>query len=137
MDNSWFASLEAKIFNIVSYRLKKALGYSDSDIKCTTDGHSGTTAVFPTFYFHELSPFESGQDVENKTLNAITETIEIIVYTKDRQQCKTIINQAVVQMKALGFDITMMPVITTDQNVYDGIARFRRLVGSGDIDLTT
>ncbi len=135
MDNAWFASVEAKIFNIVSYRLKKALKMSDKDIKCTTDGQSNSTAVFPTFYLHELSPIESGQDLDNKTINAITETIEIIVYTKNRQQCKKIVNEAVVQMKALGFDITMMPIITTDQNVYDGVARFRRIIGSGDTDL--
>lgn len=135
MDNAWFASVEAKIFNIVSYRLKRALNMSDKDIKCTTDGQSNSTAVFPTFYLHELSPVEFGQDITNNTINAITETIEIIVYTKNRQQCKKIINEAVVQMKALGFDITMMPIITTDQNVYDGVARFRRIVGSGDADL--
>lgn len=135
MDNAWFASVEAKIFNIVSYRLKRALNMSDKDIKCTTDGQSNSTAVFPTFYLHELSPVEFGQDITNKTINAITETIEIIVYTKNRQQCKKIINEAVVQMKALGFDVTMMPIITTDDNVYSGVARFRRIVGSGDADL--
>lgn len=135
MDNAWFASVEAKIFNIVSYRLKRALNMSDRDIKCTTDGQSNSTAVFPTFYLHELSPVEFGQDITNKTINAITETIEIIVYTKNRQQCKKIINEAVVQMKALGFDITMMPIITTDDNVYSGVARFRRIIGSGDADL--
>lgn len=135
MDNAWFASLEAKIFNIVSYRLKKALGMSDKDIKCTTDGQSSTTAVFPTFYLHELSPMEEGNDIENKTINAVTETIEIIVYTKNRQQCKKIINEAVLQMKGISFDVTMMPIITTDDNVYSGVARFRRIVGSGDTDL--
>lgn len=135
MDNAWFASVEAKIFNIVSYRLKRALNMSDKDIKCTTDGQSNSTAVFPTFYLHELSPVEFGQDIANKTINAITETIEIIVYTKNRQQCKKIINEAVVQMKALGFDVTMMPIITTDDNVYSGVARFRRIIGSGDTDL--
>jgi hypothetical protein len=65
----------------------------------------------------------------------LTETIEVIVYTKNRQQCKTIINEAVVQMKAISFDVTMMPIITTDDNVYSGVARFRRIVGSGDTDL--
>ncbi len=135
MNNAWFASLEAKIFNIVSYRLKRSLGMSDSDIKCTTDGQSSATAVFPTFYLHELSPVETGNDIENKTINALTETIEIIVYTKNRQQCKKIINEAVLQMKAISFDVTMMPIITTDDNVYSGVARFRRIVGSGDTDL--
>lgn len=135
MDNAWFTSLEAKIFNIVSYRLKKALKMSDKDIKCTTDGQSNSTAVFPTFYLHELSPVETGNDLENKTINALTETIEIIVYTKNRQQCKKIINEAVLQMKAISFDVTMMPIVTTDDNVYSGVARFRRIVGSGDTDL--
>lgn len=135
MDNTWFTSLEAKIFNIVSYRLKKALKMSDKDIKCTTDGQSNSTAVFPTFYLHELSPVETGNDLENKTINALTETIEIIVYTKNRQQCKKIINEAVLQMKAISFDVTMMPIVTTDDNVYSGVARFRRIVGSGDTDL--
>ena len=133
--NAWFASIEARVFNTVSHRLKKALNMSDKDIKCTTDGQSNATAVFPTFYLHELSPIETGQDLENKTINAVTETIETIVYTKNRQQCKKIINEVVVQMKALGFDVTMMPIITTDDNVYDGVARFRRIVGSGDVDL--
>lgn len=134
--NDWFASIEARVFNTVSYRLKRALNLSDKDIKCTTNGQSNSTAVFPTFYLHELSPIETGQDLENKTINAVTETIETIVYTKNRQQCKKIINEVVVQMKALGFDVTMMPIITTDDNVYDGVARFRRIVGSGDVDLT-
>lgn len=131
----WFAQLESRIFTLVSYRVKKALKDQYPSIKCTMEGESTSKPYFPTWYFHELQPAETGQDLTNNTVNAVIETIEIVVYAKARDDAKNIMTETIYQMKQIGFNITMMPVPLSDGNVYSSTARFRRIVGAGDTDL--
>ena len=135
---TWFSEIESKVFTLASYRLKRALRDKISaTIKCTTDGASDSKPYFPTWYLHELSPVETGQDVTNDFVNAVIETIEVQVYAKSKEDCSLIMTETVVQMKVLKFNVTAMPIITSDTNVFTGVARFRRVVGAGDTDLIT
>lgn len=138
MDNErWYEALESNIFTLVSHRIRKALtGKVSKTIKFTTEGQSDAVPYFPTCYIHELTPAESGNDLEGRTINAVIETIEVIVYADSKSDCKMITDEAVFQMKRLRFSVTAMPIITEDGRVSSGACRFRRVIGADDKDLT-
>ena len=134
MDN-WFAELESKLFTRIKYELclKEFAPYPK--LNCTTASNSDTPVKFPTLYFHELQPLEEGQDLENKTVNAVRETIEIQVFSnKSEKECKDIMATAIGAMKDMSFDVTMFPnPQTRGDRVSFAIGRFRRLIAQGDI----
>lgn len=137
-NETWFSEIESKVFSTVSYRLKRELrGKLSGTLKCTTDGASDSAPYFPTWYLHELEPMETGQDLTNVTVNAVIEVIEVQAYTKSKSECQLIMDETVVQMKALRFNVSMMPLVTSNTNVFTGVARFRRIVGGGDSDIIT
>lgn len=136
VDERWYEQLESAIYTLVSYRMKKALeGKTSKAIKFTTVGENDAAPYFPTCYIHELQPAEFGQDVEGRSVNAVIETMECIVYTRDKSECRMILDECTYQMKQLMFSITAMPIISTSSGVHNGVARFRRLVGANDVDL--
>lgn len=125
-----FGSILNRVFTQVSYMLKKKY----ADLNCTTKGENIGNAQFPTMYMHELPAVETANDLDNTTVNAILCTIEIQVFTKnDETMCKSIMNDAVMEMKRFRFNVTAMPIVETSETVSKGVARFRRMVGSGDI----
>lgn len=131
MDN-WFSDLEEKIFTQLDYMLT---GKSDApypNLICTTANQNNVT-VFPTLYLHELAPVETGNDLDNQTINAVIETIEIQVWTNGTEEdCRKLISAAVLEMKRMRFNVTGFPDVQTDNKVAFGIARFRRVFGKGD-----
>ncbi|MBR1631358.1 MAG: hypothetical protein IJ680_05835 [Paludibacteraceae bacterium] len=137
-DERWYEQLESTIYTLVCHRMKKALtGKTSKTIKFTSVGENDAQPYFPTCYIHELQPVETGQDIVGTSINAVIETMECIVYCRDKSECKMILNEAVYQFKQLGFSVTAMPIISTSDNIHNGVARFRRIVGGGDTDLTT
>lgn len=124
-----FSSILNRVFTQVSYMLKKKY----STLNCTTKGENVGTAQFPTLYMKELPAVEIGNDLDNTTVNAVMCTIEIQVFTKnDEAKCKSIMNDAVLEMKRFRFNATAMPIVETNNYISSGVARFRRVVGSGD-----
>ena len=124
-----FSQILSKVFTQVSYMLKKKY----SGLNCTTKGENLGEAKFPTLYMRELPAVEMGNDLDNTTINLIRCTIEIQVFTKDDEtKCKEIMNQAVAEMKRFRFNVTAMPIVETNDTISRGVARFSRVVGSGD-----
>lgn len=118
-----------RVFTQVSYMLKKEY----PNLNCTTKGENLGSAKFPTLYMRELQPLEIGNDLENATINAVQSTIEIQVFTKNNETlCKQIMSEAVSEMKRFRFSVIAMPVADTEESITSGVARFRRIVGSGD-----
>lgn len=135
-NDRWYENLESTIYTLVSFRTKRDLeGMTSKPIKFTSIGENNASPYFPTCYLHELQPAEYGQDIEGSSINALMETMECIVYSRDKQECKLIVNEVVHQMKQLHFSVTAMPIMSTADNIHSGIARFRRIVGASDADL--
>lgn len=126
----WYSDIEDKVYTIVRTRMKKSL--APLKIHYSSENENTGNSSFPTFYLHELTPMESGNDLENITVNAVMDTIEIVVYDTNRDRCKKIMNEAVAQMKALAYNITAMPIPLRSDNVYTSVARFRRIIGADD-----
>ena len=128
----WFSRIEASVFSQVDYMLASKKGAKYPNLKCTTVSQN-TITHFPTLYLHELQPVEAGMDLTNESVNAVLSTIEIQVWTNTTERdCKNILTDVILEMKRMGFNVTMFPSIQTDSKIAWGVSRFRRMVGSGD-----
>lgn len=136
MNERWYEQVESRVLTLVRYRMQRALqGKTSKNIKFTSDGESDAAPYFPTCYIHALQAMETGGDLEGRTINGMVFTIEVQTYCRDRQECIMIMNEAVYQMKQLAFEATAMPIVSTTNNVANGVARFRRTIGAGDVDI--
>lgn len=132
MKDNWFAEIESNVFTQVSYMLAERTDAPYPELNCTTVSQN-TVVHFPTLYLHELQPVEAGNDLVNESVNAVLSTIEIQVWSNvSENDCKDIITAAVLEMKRLGYNVTMFPSVQTDSKIAWGAARFRRMVGSCD-----
>lgn len=132
MKDNWFAEIESNVFTQVSYMLVERTDAPYPELNCTTVSQN-TVVHFPTLYLHELQPVEAGNDLLNESVNAVLSTIEIQVWSNvSEKDCKDIITAAVLEMKRLGYNVTMFPSVQTDSKIAWGAARFRRMVGSCD-----
>ena len=132
MKDNWFAEIESNVFTQVSYMLVERTDAPYPELNCTTVSQN-TVVRFPTLYLHELQPVEAGNDLLNESVNAVLSTIEIQVWSNvSEKDCKDIITAAVLEMKRLGYNVTMFPSVQTDSKIAWGAARFRRMVGSCD-----
>ena len=141
VSDTWFASIESTVLTYLDYELSSRSGAPYPKLNCTTSSQAESIpdlTTFPTLYVHELEPFEIGQDLENVSVNAIRCSIEIQVFSNESEShCKEIITQALMVMKALRFNVTMFPDPKTNNKVYYAIARFVRVIGSGDTDIVS
>lgn len=132
MKENWFAEIESRVFTQISYMLTERENAPYPDMKCTTVSQN-TVVNFPTMYIHELQPVEMGNDLVNQTVNAVLSTFEIQVWDNvSEKNCKDILTAAILEMKKLGFSVTMFPNVTTDSKIAWGVARFRRMIGAED-----
>lgn len=133
MDSLWFS----KIFNLVYTKVKnQMIANLNCNLNFTSGGVNDTPSKFPTVYIAELPGVEIGRDLDNQDINAIEENIRIFVYSnKGQTECKKIMMEAVLQMKALRFNITAMPLFSQNGNIVNGVATFNRVVGRGDTDM--
>lgn len=94
---------------------------------------SETTPSFPNIYIHELEPSEIGNSLENQTIHAIRDTIQVDVSTNTNKSDGRIVANAVVKaMKEMRYSTTMLPMPRKQNNVHVFTIRFRRIIANGD-----
>ena len=129
---NWFANIEESVLTQLDYMLAQRTDAPYPNLVVTSANQNQVTA-FPTLYIHELSPVEAGNDLNNQTINAVLETIEIQIWTNETEaECRQLMSSAILEMKRMRFNCTAFPNIQTDNKIAFGIARFRRMIGSGD-----
>jgi hypothetical protein len=129
---NWFANIEESVLTQLDYMLAHRTDAPYPSLVVTSANQNQVTA-FPTLYIHELSPVEAGNDLNNQTINAVLETIEIQIWTNETEaECRQLMSAAILEMKRMRFNCTAFPNIQTDNKIAFGIARFRRMIGSGD-----
>ena len=129
---NWFANIEESVLTQLDYMLAQRTDAPYPSLVVTSANQNQVTA-FPTLYIHELSPVEAGNDLNNQTINAVLETIEIQIWTNETEaECRQLMSAAILEMKRMRFNCTAFPNIQTDNKIAFGIARFRRIIGSGD-----
>lgn len=133
MDNAWYSKIEGQVFSQIEYMLKYRAEAPFPTLNCTSVNENIVPTQLPTLFCHELQPVEVGQDLDNISVNAVMSTIEIQVWTdKGQTECKSILVEAITEMKRLRYNIIMFPTVTTNNGISWGALRARRVIGAGD-----
>lgn len=90
-------------------------------------------AVFPFVYVHLLPAVEQGQDLKGESINAGLFTFQIEVYDNQTHgRAREVMTEVLRIMKTMRFDVIAMPEVDDGETIRF-VARFRRMIGSGDI----
>lgn len=131
----WFSYLESRIFTLVKTEMKKKY----PDVNYTSKSTSAAISQFPTIVIKEIDQRELGMDLDNTTVNAVRETIQIEVYSDQNasSECESLSRQAFMVMKKLRFNGTGRGILFRDGDIWERADTFVRVIGNGDTDLVT
>lgn len=137
--DTWFSEIESTIFTVLQYNLVEREDAPFPSLNCTTSSQNESlenVSDFPTMYVHLLPAVSIGDDLEQASVNAINATFQIEVYSnKSESQCIKIMNAVIDEMNKLHFRVPSLPDAQTVDKKYYAIARFNRVIGSGDTDI--
>lgn len=124
--------LENIVFTQLQTRVTAKLNSEYPDISFSTE-ITDDVPSFPNVYIHELNPMEIAGVLEQDTLRAIRDTIQIEVSTNTtKADARIVINACIEAMKKLRYSITMLPLYQKNNNIHRFIIRAQRVVASGD-----
>ena len=133
MDEAWYSKIESDVFTQVTYMLKDRADAPYPNLHCTSATEQVNPAQFPTLLLHELAPVETGQDLDNVSVNAVIHTVEAQVWTNmGRTECKNILTVTLTELKRMRYNIVMFPTIKIENGISWGAIRARRIIGAGD-----
>lgn len=131
MDNTWYSTLETRIFSRVKSETEPKLKTKYPTIFYTSSGSNKGTPVFPTVYIHELPGYEVGQDLGGDSINAVMETIQVEVITDTNQlDARRIMAEIVSSIKGMRFHVQTMPSFENGATYFRHICRCRRIIGN-------
>lgn len=133
MSEIWFMNIEPYVFTVFKKRMKDKFPHA----YYTTENQNVTEKKFPCVYLHLVDQAEIGNDLDNTTVNAVRANFRVQVFSKTAAENRSIMTEAVMQLKQLRFNVTMMPVFAAerDKSVFFSDARFSRVIGAGDRDI--
>lgn len=134
MSADWVLDNENKIYTIIKAKTYTQLKKSYPNIYYTTSDETITDEnKFPTVYIHEMQGVERGQTLDGEEINAVLSTFEVRVTVNTKNtDAKAVMRKIIVAFKSLKFQSTMIPIMTTNANMYVMTARFQRLIGAND-----
>lgn len=129
----WWAQLESRLFTRYKTKLNNALGEQYPNLYCTDSPMTKAASRFPTAYFRMVDWIETGNDLDNLETNAIIDVIQVdVIANSSLNDCKAVIYETIEIMKSMRFNIIAMPTYTSNNNLYTGFVRFRRVIGNGE-----
>lgn len=130
---NWAVDLDSIIFTRIKNGLTSAFGKKYTDMYITNSDRTLTTAKFPTIYIHPMSNVELGNTLDGNSINGVMYTIQCeVTVTESQSQAKTIMAEILNIVKAMYFEVIAMPEVTSTDDTYRAVARFRRAVGASD-----
>lgn len=130
----WTSDIESMVFTRVKAKGNNALKSKYPNIYFTTNDKVQKQPQFPTVYLHEVGSVEQGMDLENTEINAVLNTIQVDVTDNESQgRAKEVMSNIVKTMKSMGYTVISLPQFQNTDNVYRQTARFRRMIGKGDL----
>lgn len=139
MSNEWVMKIPSKVYshlkNEFSEKLKAKYKMTDSNFSTVS---SATPSVFPFVFLHSLPAVEQGRTLDGTSINGGLFTFQIdVIDNQTQKRAQDVMTEAVRIMKTMRFEITAMPSF---EGAGDGTkqehrmtARFRRVIGNGDI----
>ena len=139
VSETWYSEIESTIFTLLQYVLVEKLSAPYPTLNCTTSSQNESLENvddFPALYVHLLPAVEMGNTLVNEDVSAVRATFELQVFSDNSEsECREIMNACILEMKKLSFNISMFPDPQTQEKKYFAIARFTRVIGSGDLDI--
>lgn len=132
----WILQIPSMVFTRIKTEFPEELKqkYNIKNDNFSTVNALNTTPTFPFVYVQNLPGAEQGQDLENKTINGALFTFQIdVTDNKSQTRVREVMSEVIKSMKNMRFEVNSMPSFEKQENLYRMSARFRRLIGSGDI----
>lgn len=133
MSETWFMKIEPSVFTIFKTRMSGKF----PDVFYTTANQDVNERKFPCVFIREVEQVETGNDLDNVTINAVRSSFRVQVFSKTAAENRSIMAEAVLQLKKMRFNVISMPVFASerDKSVFLSDARFSRIIGGGDRDI--
>lgn len=127
-------NIEASVVSRLKNKYPSSMKTKYPNTNFTTEDRVPAEAQFPTVYVHLMGSTEEGQDLEGLTINAVMATFQIEVKdNKSMNNASDVMGYVVKIMKTMRYEVVTMPEFSNNQSVYRKVARFRRMIGSGDV----
>lgn len=141
ISEAWYDEIESTIYTTLAEVMKRKFGLvNGKEFVCTTDNQIFSSPRFPAMYIHSLQSTERGGDLSGQDVVAMLYTVEVQIKTNSKSSkdfsCETLMHEVIRQMKAKwGFQMTALPLYSVSGSVRTVVARFRRLIAAGDLDI--
>lgn len=134
---TWTSELGARIFTIVKTSLiDKGIMERYPTLQFVSPDKQYIPSEFPTVWIREIQSIEMGNDIDNTTINAVSENIQVDVISRERQISRKIMSEVVVEFKKLRFNVNTLPLSREDELKAYCSARFNRTIGYNDALIT-
>lgn len=137
-EETWYTKIEPTILTRLKYYLSEIDNAPFPDLICTTtkknltETETTVTGQFPTLYLY-VKNTETGNDLDNITINGVNSTAEITVYDNlSKERCEEIASAAISVMKSLRYNTPNLPLCTEYKNIYLANSINRRIIGAGN-----
>lgn len=126
--------IETIVFSRIKAILTSKLKTKYPNISFTTSDKVSSEPKFPNVYVHLVGSSETGEDLENNTINGVLATFQIETTDNESQtKAKDVMNEVVKVMKSMRFSVIVMPEFQNTDTTKRCVARFRRIIGNLDI----
>lgn len=130
----WTSEISSIVFTRIKVEVLKSLKSKYPNIYFTNSDRAQTNPKFPTVYINEIGSTERGEDLEGTSINAVMATFQIDVTDNQSQnRASEVMSKIVGIMKSMRFSVIAMPEFQNTESTYRSTARFRRMIGQGDI----
>jgi hypothetical protein len=125
--------IETIVFSRIKAILTSKLKTKYPNISFTTSDKVTGEPKFPNVYVHMMGSQETGEDLENNTINGVLATFQIETTDNQSQsRAKDVMNEVVGVMKGMRFSVIAMPEFNNTDSTFRSVARFRRTIGNLD-----
>lgn len=136
VNDFWWDEIDSYLYTYLNVKLKSALLSDFPMLYVTTSPRTDAAARFPTVYIHSLESVEVGEDYSNTDIHGTIKSIQIdVISNSSMADAKKVMREVVALMKAKRFSIVGFPIYTSENNVYTGVCRFRRVIGANDSEI--
>lgn len=127
-------SIESQIFSRIKANFSDRIKNKYPNLNFTTSDKSSTKPKFPTVYIHLMEPTEEGETLDGASVNAVNATFQVDVSDNQSQaRADEVAKEILKIMKSMRFSAKPLPFHNNVGDVCRTTARYRRLIGAGDI----
>ena len=127
-------SIETQVFSLIKAKFSAKIKAKYKDLNFTTSDRSSTKPKFPTVYIHMIDSQEVGSDLEGTSIPGVNAVFQVDVSdNQNNSRTDEVAREILRIMKSMRFKPAPMPMHNNTGDVYITTARYKRVIGDGDI----